>query len=128
MDWKIAREDFLKASSVTIPCILLSTSVSPAAETNMFVCSGKLRSVQTDPSGTSWLDVGHGIHQCSIRDASSTNAKKILSICNLNADCSLKDKVDMQRLQKSAAKGECDGLCIFEGDKIIWVKKGNAKK
>lgn len=94
----------------------------------MFVCSGKLRSVQTDPSGTSWLDVGHGIHQCSIRDASSTNAKKILSICNLNADCSLKDKVDMQRLQKSAAKGECDGLCIFEGDKIIWVKKGNAKK
>jgi hypothetical protein len=124
----MAREDLLKVCGMTIACILLSTSGSPAAETNMFVCSGKLRSVQTDPSGTSWLDVGHGIYQCSIRDVSSANANKILSICNLNADCSLKATVDMQRQQKSAAKGECDGLCIFESDKIIWVKKGSTKK
>jgi len=124
----MAREDFLKACGVTIACILFSTSVSPAAETNMFVCAGELRSVQTDPAGTSWLEVGRGIHQCSIRDASSATAKKILSICDLNADCCLKAAVDVQRLQKSAAKGECDGLCIFEGDKIIWIKKGNAKK
>lgn len=32
-------------------------------------------------------------------------------------------EVDTQRLQKSAAEGECDDVCIFEGDKIMWVKK-----
>jgi hypothetical protein len=35
--------------------------------------------------------------------------------------------VNSQRLQKSAADGECDDLCIFEGDKIVWVKKGKAR-
>jgi hypothetical protein len=38
----------------------------------------------------------------------------------------MKADVDAQRLRKSAAEGECDDLCIFEGDKIVWVKKGNA--
>ena len=64
------------------------------------------------------------LHQCSIRDAASENAKRILSVCNLNADCSFKVAVDIQRLQKSTAEGECDGVCIFERDKIAWVKKG----
>ena len=39
----------------------------------------------------------------------------------------MKVEVDTQRLQKSAAEGECDGLCIFEADKIVWVKKGSTE-
>jgi hypothetical protein len=58
---------------------------------------------------------------------SSENAKRILSVCNLNADCSLEAEVDAQRLQGSAADGECDDVCIFEGDKIVWLKKGRAR-
>jgi hypothetical protein len=58
---------------------------------------------------------------------SSENAKKILSVCNLNADCSMKVDVGAQHLRKSATEGECDDLCIFEDDKIVWVKKGKAR-
>jgi hypothetical protein len=92
-----------------------------------FTCSGELWNIRTDPAGPTWLEIGHGIQQCSIRDASSENAKRILSVCNLNADCSLKAEVDTQRLRKSAAEGECDDMCIFEGDKIVWVKKEKAQ-
>lgn len=92
-----------------------------------FTCAGELWNVQTDSAGTSWLEIGHGIRQCSIKDVSSENAKKILSVCNLNADCSVKVDVDAQRLRKSAAEGECDDVCIFEDDKIVWVKKGKAR-
>lgn len=101
-------------------------AVAGDARLKTFTCSGELWNVQTDSSGTSWLEIGHGIHQCSVRDASSENAKAILSFCNLNADCSMKVDIDIQRLQKSAAEGECDDVCIFEGDKIVWVKKGKA--
>jgi hypothetical protein len=88
------------------------------------VNSGTFRPILAGPT---WLEIGHGIHQCSIRNASSENAKRILSVCNLNADCSVKVDVDVQRLRKSAAEGECDGLCIFEDDKIVWVKKGKSQ-
>jgi hypothetical protein len=119
-------EDFLKACCIATVCIFLNCSSSPAAEMKTFTCSGELWNIRTDPAGPTWLEIGHGIHQCSIRDASSENARKILSVCNLNADCAMKADVDAQRLRKSAAEGECDDLCIFEGDKIVWVKKGNA--
>ena len=102
-------------------------AVAGDARPKTFTCSGELWNVWTDPAGTSWLEIGHGIYQCSVRDASSENAKKILSACNLNADCSMRVDVDIQRLQKSTAEGECAGLCIFEGDKIVWVKKGKAQ-
>jgi hypothetical protein len=102
-------------------------AIAGDARLKAFTCSGELWNVLTDPAGTSWLEIGRGIHQCSVRDASSENAKKILSVCNLNADCSMKVNVDGQRLRKSAADGECDDVCIFEGDKIVWVKKGKAQ-
>ena len=102
-------------------------AVADDARLTTFTCAGELWNVQTDTAGTSWLEIGHGIHQCSIKDVSSANAKKILSICNLRADCSMKVIVDTQRLRKSAAEGECDDLCIFEGDKIVSVKKGKAR-
>lgn len=35
--------------------------------------------------------------------------------------------MDIQRLRKSAAEGECDDFCIFEGDRIAWIKKGTAQ-
>jgi hypothetical protein len=118
---------FFKACCVAAVYTVISCSSSRAAETKTVTCSGELWNIQTDSGGISWLEIGHGIHQCSIRNASSGNAKKIMSVCNLNHDCSLKAEVDAQRLQKSAANGECDDLCIFEGDKIVWVK-GNAKR
>jgi hypothetical protein len=99
-------------------------AVAGDARLKTFTCSGQLWNVSTDSAGTTWLEIGHGTSQCSIKNASSENAKKILSICNLNADCSMKVAVDVQRFQKSIAEGECDDLCIFEGDKIVWVKKG----
>lgn len=103
-------------------------AVAGEARLKTFTCSGELWNIRSDPAGPTWLEIGHGIDQCSIRNASSENAKRILSVCNLNADCSMKVEVDAQRLRKSAAEGECDDVCIFEGDKIVWVKKGNAKK
>ncbi|HZR85302.1 MAG TPA: hypothetical protein VFB02_00780 [Bradyrhizobium sp.] len=118
---------FFKACRVAAVCAAMSCSGSRAAETKTLTCSGELWNIRTDPAGTSWLEIGHGISQCSIRNTSSENAKKILSVCNLNADCSLKAEVDTQRLQKSAADGECDDACIFEGDRIVWVKKGKAQ-
>jgi hypothetical protein len=102
-------------------------AVAGDARLKTFTCSGELWNVWTDPAGTSWLEIGHGIYQCSIRDTSSENAKRILSVCNLKANCSLKIDVDTQRLRKSTADGECDDLCIFESDKIVWVKKGKAQ-
>jgi hypothetical protein len=93
-----------------------------------FSCSGELWNIQTDPADPTWLEIGHGLYQCSIRDASSANARKILSVCNLNSECSVKVNVNSQRLQKSAAAGECDDVCVFEDDKIVWVKKGSAKQ
>jgi len=92
-----------------------------------FTCSGQLWNVSTDSAGTTSLEIGHGISQCSIKNASSENAKKILSVCNLNSACSMKVAVDVQRFQKSVADGDCDDLCIFEGDKIVWVKKGKVR-
>jgi hypothetical protein len=102
-------------------------AVAGDARLTTFTCAGELWNVQTDPTSISWLEIGRGIHQCSIRDVSSENAKKILSVCNLHADCSMKAVVDTQRLREWAAEGECDDLCIFEGDKIVWVKKGKAR-
>jgi hypothetical protein len=98
------------------------------ARLKTLTCSGELWNVPTDPAGTSWLEIGHGVHQCSIKNALSENAKTILSVCNMNAPCSMEVKIDDKRLQKSAADGECDDVCVFETDKITWVKKGNAKK
>ena len=119
---------FLKACGIATVCAAIIYSSSPAAEMKIFNCSGELWNIQADPAGPTWLEIGHGTHQCSIRNVSSENAKRILSVCNLNADCSLEAEVDAQRLQKSAADGECDDVCIFEDDKIVWVKKGKAKK
>ena len=102
-------------------------AVAGEARQKTFTCSGELWNLSTDSTGLTWLEIGHGIHQCSIRNTSSENAKRILSVCNLNADCSMKVEVDAQRLQKSAADGECDDLCIFEDDKVTWVKKGKTR-
>lgn len=98
------------------------------ARLKTFTCSGELWNISIDSAGPTWLEIGHGIHQCSIKNASSENAKRILSVCNLKANCSVKVEVDAQRLQKSAAEGECDDVCVFEDDKILWVKKEKAKK
>ena len=118
---------FLKACRIATVCTAINCPSSQAAEMKTFNCSGELWNISTDPASISWLEIGHGIHQCSNRDVSSENAKKILSVCNLHADCSMKAVVDTQRLRKSAAEGECDDLCIFEGDKIVWVRKGKAR-
>ena len=40
----------------------------------------------------------------------------------------MKVEVDAQRLRKSAAEGDCDDVCIFEDDKILWVKKEKAEE
>ncbi|WP_316197856.1 hypothetical protein [Bradyrhizobium sp. SZCCHNS2002] len=119
---------FLKACSIAVVCTAINCAGSPAAEMKTFKCSGELWNISTDSVGPTWLEIGHGIQQCSIRNTSGENAKRILSVCNLNADCAVKFEVDAQRLQKSAAEGECDDVCIFEDDKIVWVKKGKAKK
>jgi hypothetical protein len=119
---------FLTASRIAAVCAAINCPSSPAAEMKTFTCSGELWNISTDSTGPTWLEIGHGIHQCSIRNASSENAKRILSVCNLRADCSVKAQVDAQCLQKSAAEGDCDDVCIFEDDKIVWVKKGKAKK
>lgn len=119
---------FLKGCSLAVVCTAINCPSSPAAEMKTFDCSGELWNISIDSAGPTWLEIGHGVHQCSIRNASSENAKRILSICNLNAVCSIKVEVDAQRLRKSAAEGECDDVCIFEDDKIVWVKKGRAEK
>lgn len=119
---------FLKACRIATVCTAINCSSCPAAEMKTFGCSGELWNISPGSAGHTWLEIGHGIHQCSIRNTSSENAKRILSVCNLNADCAVKVEVDAQRLQKSAAEGECDDVCIFEDDKIVWVKKWKAKK
>jgi hypothetical protein len=119
--------DFVKACCVATVCTFLSCSSGRAAETKTFTCSGELWNDHANPASPTWLEIGHGVNQCSIRNASGENAKRILSVCNLNAECSMRVDIDAQRLQKSAAEGECDNLCIFENDKIVWVKKGKGQ-
>ncbi|MCD9893229.1 hypothetical protein [Bradyrhizobium japonicum] len=119
---------FFQACCAVAVCTAINCSTSRAAETKIFTCSGELWNISTESGGPTWLEIGHGVHQCSIRSAASENAKRILSVCNLKADCSLKVEVDAQRLRESAANGECDDVCIFEDDKVVWVKKGKAKK
>ncbi|WP_407167909.1 hypothetical protein [Bradyrhizobium sp. ORS 111] len=119
---------FFKTCCVVMIYTAINCSSSPAAEVKTLTCSGDLWNISTDSAGPTWLEIGHGIRQCSIRNASSENAKRILSVCNLKADCSVKVEVDARRLKKSAAEGECDDVCIFEDDKIVWVKKGKSKK
>jgi hypothetical protein len=116
-----------KACCVATIWTAINCSSSRATEVKTFTCWGELWNISTDSAGPTWLEIGHGIHQCSIRNASSENAKRILSVCNLNADCSVKVEVDALRLRKSAAEGDCDDVCIFEDDKIVWVKKGEAQ-
>lgn len=126
-------------SSIMLPLLALAAMIAGStiwgieaiaddARLKTFTCSGELWNISTDPAGPTWLEIGHGVRQCSIRNASSENAKRILSVCNLKADCSVKVKVDAQRLRKSAAEGECDDVCIFEDDKIVWLKKEKVKK
>jgi hypothetical protein len=126
-------------SSIVLPLLALAAmttgctiwgmeAIADDARLKTFTCSGELWNISTDSAGPAWLEIGHGVYQCSIRNASSENARRILSVCNLKADCSVKVEVDALRLQKSAAEGECDDVCIFEDDKIVSVKKGKAKQ
>jgi hypothetical protein len=119
---------FFKTCCVVMIYTAISCSSSPAAEAKTLTCSGELWNISSDSAGLTWLEIGHGVHQCSIRNASSENARRILSVCNLKADCSVKVEVGVQRLQKSAAEGECDDVCILEDDKIVSVQRGKAKK
>src|SRR5882757_1344622 len=111
----------MACSSIALPLLALAAmtagctvwgmeAIADDARLKTFTCSGELWNIRTDRGGPTWLEIGHGIDQCSIRNASSENAKRILSVCNLNADCSMKVGVDAQRLRKSAAEGECDDV------------------
>lgn len=78
-------------SSMTLPLLGLAAmtagctiwgmeAIADDARLKTFTCSGELWNISTDPAGPTWLEIGHGLHQCSIRNASSENAKRILSV------------------------------------------------
>jgi hypothetical protein len=49
------------------------------ANSSPITCSGELWKIWKDERGETWIEIGHGINQCSDKGTASKAAKKILS-------------------------------------------------
>ena len=60
------------------------------AQGSPMTCSGKLWNIDKDDSGDTWIEIGHGLYQCSVKNVASNAGKKILSVCNLGKRCTVR--------------------------------------
>jgi hypothetical protein len=86
-------------------------------------CSGELWNISKDDSGETWIEIGHGIYQCSVRDVASQAGKKILSVCKLKSRCTVKVDLAPRTAEEMA---EQDDVVVSDKDEVRWVRSGAA--
>jgi hypothetical protein len=119
--WLVMEYHMKRSLLFVLFLIILSGSRAIA---NPVTCSGKIWNIWTDKAGVSWLEIGHGINQCSVKDIASANAKKILSVCSFNTDCSVHVNAKNRSREELANR---DSFEILDDDQIVLVRKGLSK-
>jgi hypothetical protein len=102
------------------PIPTLTPTPKPIAEGS--VCCGELWNIHED-QGVTWIKIGHGVYQCSVKNVASETAKKILSVCNLGKLCTVRVEFAPKT---DAEKAEHDGLVITDKDKVLSVRPGSS--
>jgi hypothetical protein len=109
-----------KPKSVALVFVLaLMASESIASPTT---CSGKIWKIWKDPDGVRWLEIGHGLFQCSAK-VESAIGRKILSVCHLNKRCTFQVEVAPRSEREMMEKGG-DGVELDERDHLVSVHRG----
>lgn len=93
--------------------------MSGVANASPLTCSGKLWNIWKDEHGETWIEIGNGIYQCSVKNTASKAAKKILSVCTLGSWCAV--RVDIMP-RTDGEMSEQDGVVITARDKVLWVR------
>jgi Bacterial SH3 domain len=82
------------------------------------ICSGKLWNINED-----YIEIGHGIYQCSVKNVASEAGKKILSVCNLGKRCTIRVEIVPKTADEMADQ---DNVVITDKDKVLSVRRGAA--
>jgi hypothetical protein len=103
-----------------VAAIILMTG---AANASPLTCSGALWNIRKDEGGETWIEIGHGLYQCSIKGVASDAGKKILSVCNLGKRCTVTVNIAPRTTQELADQ---DGVVVTAKDKVLSVRPGAA--
>jgi hypothetical protein len=114
----------LKLMLSTATALTLVTGVANAGQIakRVEICSGKLWNISKDNSGETWIEIGHGDYQCTIKVASEAG-RKILSVCNLDKRCTIRVELAPRTDEELAG---VDDVEITEKDKVLSVRPGAA--
>jgi hypothetical protein len=97
--------------------------LTEVANASPLTCSGRLWNIHKDQRGDTWLEIGHGIYQCSVKDVSSEAGRKILSVCNLGKRCTVKVEIMPRTADETADQ---DNIVITDRDKVLLVRPSAA--
>jgi hypothetical protein len=95
--------------------VVMLTIVVSAAHASPTTCSGKIWNINE-----TWLEIGHGLYQCSAK-VESRVGRKILSVCKLGERCTFQVEVAPRSRQEMS---EQDGIMLDERDRLISVRRG----
>jgi hypothetical protein len=112
----------LKLMLSAATALTLVTGVANAGQIakRVEICSGKLWNISNN-SGETWIEIGHGNYQCTIKVASEAG-RKILSVCNLDKRCTIRVELAPQTDEELAG---VDDVEITEKD-MLSVRPGAA--
>ena len=99
-----------------IAAIIFMTGVANASP---LTCSGAFWNIHKDEAGETWIEIGHGLYQCSIKNVASEAGKKILSVCNLGKRCTV--RVDIAPRTKEEMADQ-NGVVVTAKDKVLSVR------
>jgi hypothetical protein len=107
--------ELIRANKVT----LVPAPAPVSSDDDAITCSGNIWNISND-TRTAWLEIGHGIYQCSVQ-VSSEAGKKILSICNFGKRCSFAVKLAPVSKEEMADR---DDVQVTDKDTVLWVRSG----
>ena len=83
------------------------------------VCSGTLWNIHADQNKETWIEIGHGIYQCSVKNAAGEAGKKILSVCNLGNRCTVRVEIVPKHREE-----DHDTVVVTDDDIVLSVRPG----
>lgn len=110
----------VKSNFATLTLIM---GMAAIAEASPVTCSGKLWNIYEGERGETWIEIGHGIYQCSVKNVASEAGKKILSVCNLGKRCTIRVELAPKTEEEMADQ---DDVVITDKDRVLSVRPGAA--
>jgi hypothetical protein len=114
-----AMNDKFQAAAVAF---VLTLSLVSQAIASQVTCAGEIWKVSKDEHGVRWLEIGHGIYQCTVK-VQTAIGRKILSVCHVGGQCTLQVEVGPRSEREMMNNGIGD-LDVDEKDRLVSVRAG----